>query len=510
MSTPEQMRAAVARYVEEIHRAYVAQALTFPVAVRGRMPLLAPGPLTVAAVGARNLHVLATRDSLGPVRSPEVELSGSVEGLSWTLRFFDPVVLPELALIDESAGPAFTEVRHALGVRTVVYHFVAEPGAGLSGHQAAHVGTGLAGGHSAVARDFETIRSRVPGREDLVDEMAGAAAAGLIRAHAMLAAAVAPHNAALGALASQPRPDPDEVRRELLTAVGGRTQWQPPAPPAQAGGEELMTAGTAPGGGLSTVRNAARLLKVFRSREADLGVSELARRLGLGKSTVHRMLTTLVAEGLIEQNPRTGGYRLGIVMFELGEAVRVHMDLHAAAGPVLGELRAQTGESSQVGVLDGHEVVYVDRLESTHSLRLFTETGRRVPVHCTSSGKVLLTYLPEARRHAVLRAAPMTALTPHTITDPERLAAELARVRRRGWAEAINEREIGVASIAAPVRDISGEVVAAISIGVPLARCSVMSLRRLAPVIVEAAEAASRRLGWSPENSVPWQQRKEG
>jgi hypothetical protein len=172
--------------------------------------------------------VLATRDSLGPVRPPEVELSGSVEGLSWTLRFFDPVVLPELALIDESAGPAFTEVRHALGVRTVVYHLVAEPGAGLSGHQAAHVGTGLAGGHSAVARDFETIRSRVRGREDLVDEMAGAAAAGLVRAHAMLAAAIAPHNAALGALAAERRPDPDAVRRELLTAVGGRTQWQPP------------------------------------------------------------------------------------------------------------------------------------------------------------------------------------------------------------------------------------------------------------------------------------------
>jgi hypothetical protein len=237
MSTPEQMRAAVARYVEEIHRAYVAQALTFPAAVRGRMPLLAPGPLTVAAVGARNLHVLATRDSLGPVRSPEVELAGSVEGLHWTLRFFDPVVLPELALIDESAGPAFGEVRHALGVGTVVYHFVAEPGAGLSGHQAAHVGTGLAGGHSAVARDFETIRSRVQGREDLVDEMAGAAAAGLVRAHAMLAAAIAPHNAALGALAAERRPDPDAVRRELLAAVGGRTQWQPPptehAPPAK-------------------------------------------------------------------------------------------------------------------------------------------------------------------------------------------------------------------------------------------------------------------------------------
>ena len=229
------MREAVARYVEEIHRAYVAQAMTFPAAVRGRMPLLAPGPLTVAAVGARNLHVLATRDSLGPVREPEVELAGSVEGLSWTLRFFDPVVLPELSLIDESSGPAFGEVRHALGVSTVVYHFVASPGSGLSAHHAAHVGTGLAGGHSAAARDFETIRSRARGREDLVDEMAGAAAAGLVRAHAMLAAAVMPHNAALSALAGQARPDPDAVRHELLAAVGGRTQWAPPRRPVGAG-----------------------------------------------------------------------------------------------------------------------------------------------------------------------------------------------------------------------------------------------------------------------------------
>ncbi len=144
----------------------------------------------------------------------------------------------------------------------------------------------------------------------------------------------------------------------------------------------------------------------------------------------------------------------------------------------------------------------MDRMESAHSLRLFTDTGRRVPVHCTSSGKVLLAYLPEARRQAVLRAAPMAALTPHTTTSRAQLEAELDRVRRRGWAEAVNEREIGVASIAAPVRDISGEVVAAISIGVPLARCSVMALRKLAPMIIEAAEAASRRLGWSPESRL--------
>jgi IclR family KDG regulon transcriptional repressor len=253
---------------------------------------------------------------------------------------------------------------------------------------------------------------------------------------------------------------------------------------------------------LSTVRNAARLLKEFRSREESIGVSELARRLALGKSGVHRLLTTLVSEGLLEQDPRTGGYRLGIVMFELGEAVKVHLDLHAAAGPVLAHLREQIGESSQVGVLDGVEVVYVDRLESAHSLRLFTETGRRVPAHCTSSGKVLLAYCPEHEREALLARGPLPRLTPHTIVDPDALRAELAGVRARGWAEAVDEREIGVASLAAPVRDVHGDVVAAISIGAPVARFGAVPRRRHACALVEAGEAISRRLGWNPESGA--------
>ena len=252
---------------------------------------------------------------------------------------------------------------------------------------------------------------------------------------------------------------------------------------------------------LSTVSNAARLLKAFLTREESIGVSELARRLGLGKSNVHRLLTTLVAEGLLERDPHTGGYRLGIVMFELGEAVKVHLDLHAAAGPVLAHLREQTGESSQVGVLDGVEVVYVDRLESAHSLRLFTETGRRVPAHCTSSGKVLLAHQPEPEREAFL-TRPLHRLTPHTIVEPGALRDELTTVRARGWAEAVDEREIGVASLAAPIRDVHGDVVAAISIGAPVARFGAVPRRRHAPALVEAGEAISRRLGWNPESGV--------
>lgn len=251
--------------------------------------------------------------------------------------------------------------------------------------------------------------------------------------------------------------------------------------------------------GLSSVGNAARLLKVFCSREKELGISELARRLGLGKSTVHRLVTTLVSEGLLERDPATGTYRLGLVMFELGEAVRVHMDLHNAAGPVLASLREETHESCQVGVLDGNEVVYVDRLESSQSLRLMNETGRRVPVHCTSSGKVLLAHLEPDRLREILDATPLVGLTPRTITDRETLCRHLRRVRQRGWAEAAEEREIGVASVAAPVLGDTGAVVAAISIGGPAARMGAAQRKRLAAIVVVAGEAVSRRLGWSPD-----------
>lgn len=230
MAGPEDMRRVVAGYVQEIHRAYVDQAVTFPPAVRGRMSLLAGGPLTVAAVAARNLHLLATREPLGPLRGQEVAVDAEYEGLAWQLRFFDSVVAPSLGTLDESTGPSYDGVRHALGVTTVVYHLVAQVGSGLSGHHASHVGTGLANGDSAVARDFEAIRARARGREALVDELAGAATAGLPRAQALLAKAIAPHAPSVVEVADAAQPDPDAIRKALLAYFGGRTQWAPAAP----------------------------------------------------------------------------------------------------------------------------------------------------------------------------------------------------------------------------------------------------------------------------------------
>ena len=226
MSSPETMRAAVADYVTALHRAYLAQADTFAPAVRGAMPLLAGGPpITVAAVGVRNLHVLATREGLGPLRGQEVEVPGTLDGLAWTLRFYDPVVVPALGTLDEDDAPAYDGVKAALGIGTVVYHVVAQPGSGLTPHHAGHVGSGLASGHSAAARDFETIRSRVRGREHLVDELAGAATAGLPHAQALLATAISPHNAEVAEAASTLQPD--AIRAALLAAVGGRREWTP-------------------------------------------------------------------------------------------------------------------------------------------------------------------------------------------------------------------------------------------------------------------------------------------
>ena len=136
-------------------------------------------------------------------------------------------MLPDLGLLEEREGPGVRGGQAALGVGTVLYHVVAQPGAGLSGHQATHVGTGLANGHSSASRDFETIRSRARGREALVDELAGAAIAGLPHAQALLARAISPYDEGVREACEADTPDPEAIRKAVLTAVGGRTQWMP-------------------------------------------------------------------------------------------------------------------------------------------------------------------------------------------------------------------------------------------------------------------------------------------
>src|SRR6266705_4780221 len=181
-------------------------------------------------------------------------------------------------------------------------------------------------------------------------------------------------------------------------------------------GERATAAGQPDRATLTSVRNAARVLRAFSRAGQELGITELSRQLGLGKSTVHRLVTTLAAERLLERGSTPGRYRLGLVLYELGSRVTEHVDLHQAALPVLTTLRHNTGEMVHVAVLDGLEVVYVERLESHHMLPIFRQVGHRLPAHWTSSGKVLLASLPPEELTRRLTQWQPVAQTPWTIT----------------------------------------------------------------------------------------------
>lgn len=213
MQGPEEMRQAMADYVRALHQAYIDSVATLEPAERARLPLLAAREITVVAVGARNLHVIGTVESLPDPAGPEVTVADSVDGVSWSLRFFDPVVVPSIGMIDEVDGPAYDEVKRTLGIRTVVYHLAVPPGGSLTSHHALHAGTGLGHSHAAAARDFDSIRAHAPGRESLVDEMQGASIAGLPRSQALLAKAIAP------ATAFDLDASPADTRRALLEAL---------------------------------------------------------------------------------------------------------------------------------------------------------------------------------------------------------------------------------------------------------------------------------------------------
>jgi len=213
-ATPEQMRAAMADYVAELHGAYLDQAAHLPPGERAELPLVAAGTFTVVAVGTRHLHVLATTAPLPRPTGQEVEISGHDRGLTWTLRFFDPVLVPELAAIDESAGPDALAVRRAVGVADVVYHVSLAPGGGLSAHHAQHAGTGLANAHTSSLRDYDAMRELVPGRSDLVNEFASAQRLGLAIAARLLARELVPRSASIDAA-----DDAVSLRRAVLASL---------------------------------------------------------------------------------------------------------------------------------------------------------------------------------------------------------------------------------------------------------------------------------------------------
>ena len=192
-------------------------------------------------------------------------------------------------------------------------------------------------------------------------------------------------------------------------------------------------------GRLSSVATSVRLLKAFSEEQVEIGISDLAKRLGVAKSTVHRLAVTLVADGMLEQNPDTGKYRLGIALFRLGSLVRRRMTMSNEARPFLRDLREKVNETVHLAVLDGSEIMYVFNLESTQAIRMRSDVGVRKPAYCTAEGQAILAFQPAEVIERVVRDG-LAARTPQTVTDPQTLRKVLegvrrARLRHRGRGE---------------------------------------------------------------------------
>jgi IclR family transcriptional regulator, KDG regulon repressor len=258
--------------------------------------------------------------------------------------------------------------------------------------------------------------------------------------------------------------------------------------------------GKPPRARLSSVANSIRLLTSFSGEEDELGITTLATRLRLAKSTVHRLATTLTAAGFLEQS-ETGKYRLGVALFELGALVRRRMDVANEARPKLRELLEKTGETVQLGIVDHFSVLYVYEMESRHAIRMAAAVGARAPLHCTAVGKVLLAFQPPEYVKQVISIG-LKAHTANSVTKREALLAMLAEVAEREHAIDDEESEEGLRAIAAPVRNHTGNVIAALGVAAPVQRMTKKDMQTCVPSVIATAAAVSARLGYLPSRKT--------
>ncbi|WP_405083947.1 IclR family transcriptional regulator [Microbispora sp. NBC_01389] len=255
----------------------------------------------------------------------------------------------------------------------------------------------------------------------------------------------------------------------------------------------------ASGGGVQSVDRAVSIMEIL-ARRGEAGVTELAAEIEVHKSTAFRLLGALEARGLVEQAEDRGKYRLGFGLVRLAGSVSMRMDVTQLdvtqrSRPVCRRLAEEIGETVNVAVLRSHYAVNLDQVRGPAAVTAHNWVGQLTPLHATSSGKALLAHLDRRHREDLLRAAGLERYTPGTVISVEALERELAGVREHGYALSLEELEVGLNAIAAPVRSFHGEVVAAVSASGPAYRFSEERMRETAPVLLRGAEEISHRLG---------------
>lgn len=256
---------------------------------------------------------------------------------------------------------------------------------------------------------------------------------------------------------------------------------------------ELETADGATPSGVQSVERALTILEIL-ARTGEAGITALAERIGVHKSTAFRLVATLESAELVEQTGERGKYRLGVGILRLAGTITARLDVVREARPIGQRLAARTGETVNIAVLSGGSALYVDQIAGSSALQAHNWVGQRIPLHATSNGKVLLSGLPDG--DVAVTAGTMDRFTPGTITELPKLREQIEEARRVGYARAVDELEEGLTAVAAPIRDAHGDVIASLSVSGPTFRMPAPVVEEVAALLVDAAAEVSERLGW--------------
>lgn len=215
---------------------------------------------------------------------------------------------------------------------------------------------------------------------------------------------------------------------------------------------------------VQSIDRAFDIIELLSKEPRSIAMTEIGRRLDLHKSTVHRLLTSLRERGYVEQETASGNYKLGLGFVELASLYLNSLELKTEASPYLNELTKLTGQTSFLAIMDGPEIVYIDKVESYNSLRRYTIIGKRLPMHATSLGKAMLSGLTDKEIEDLYPDKKLTLLTKRTIPTFAALMAEIRQVRARGWSSDDEENEKGTRCVGAPIFDYRDRVIAAVSL----------------------------------------------
>ncbi len=246
-------------------------------------------------------------------------------------------------------------------------------------------------------------------------------------------------------------------------------------------------------GGVQSVDRALTILAIL-ARHGEAGVTDIAAELGVHKSTAFRLVATLESHGMVEQNEDRGKYRLGVGVLRLAGATTARLDVVQEARPICRKLAADSGETVNIAVLSDRSALYLDQVAGRSALQSHNWVGQHIPLHATSNGKVLLSGL--SGDEVDLRLPRLPSYTEETVTSRAKLRRQLAEVRSVGYAVAVDELEVGLTAIAAPVHNAQGDVIASLSVSGPTFRMGEGRVKELVALVSDAAEEVSRRLGY--------------